>query len=187
VVPDRSGGYLYFLFSNYGGVRRSQGVAVARMAVEDRFTPVGRVWKYFDGGWGQPGIGGSVTAVFPARAAWQRANTNAYWGPSVHWNGYLGTYVMLLNHSCCRAGWPQKDVRISYNGDPSNPAGWSVPETIAEGGRAAWYPQVLGFGPDATDSEAGKVVRFYMYGKSYSKIIFHRPGEPPAAAPPGDN
>ena len=175
VVPDRQGTYFYFLFSNYGGRRRSQGIVIARMAIEDRFTPVGRVWKYFEGNWDQPGVGGSVTPVFRAKAAWQRADTNAFWGPSVHWNTYLGTNVMLLNHSCCTPGWPQKDVRVTFNPDLGNPSGWSVPQPIVDGG--AWYPQVLGFGPEGTDSLAGKFARLYMYGRSTSRIVFHRPDD----------
>ena len=186
VVPDRSATFLYFLFSNYGGARRGQGVAIARMSVADRFTPVGRVTKYFAGNWDQPGVGGSVTPIFHARVAWQRADTDAFWGPSVHWNTYLGTYVMLLNHSCCTPGWPQKDVRVAFNPDLANPSGWSMPKNIVEGGAAAWYPQVLGLGPEGTDSVAGRIARLYMYGRSYARIIFHKTAVP-AEPPPPEN
>jgi hypothetical protein len=186
VVPDRSGKFFYFLFSNYGGARKTQGVAVARMAMEDRFTPVGRVLKYFDGSWSQPGLGGAITPIFRAKVAWQRTDTNAFWGPSVHWNTYLGTYVMLLNHSCCTAGWPQKDVRVAFNPDLAKPDGWSVPQTIVEGG--GWYPQVLGIGSEGTDSVAGRVARLYMYGRSGAIITFQKPKpEPPAETPPPAN
>ena len=184
VIPDRSGKFFYFLFSNYGGSRRSQGVAAARMSIEDRFTPVGRVWKYHEGSWDQPGVGGNVTPIFHAKVAWQRADTNAFWGPSVHWNTYLGSYVMLLNHSCCTPGWPQKDVRIAFNADLSKPSGWSVPEVILGGG--GWYPQVLGLGPEGTDTMAGKVARLYMYGRSTARISFEKL-DPAAAPPPPQN
>lgn len=175
VVPDREGTFFYFLFSNYGGPRHSQGIVVARMAFQDRFSPVGRVWKYFEGNWNQPGMVGSVTPIFPAKVEWQRPDTNAFWGPSVHWNNYLGAYVMLLNHSCCSPGWPQKDVRISFSTTLSDPSSWSQPKTIVEGG--GWYPQILGLGPEGTDSVSGKFARLYMYGQSTANIVFHRGDE----------
>ncbi len=183
VVPDRTGTFFYFLFTNYGGPRKNQGIVIARMAFDDRFNPVGRVWKYFDGNWAQPGVNGAVTPIFAAKVGWQRADTNSYWGPSVHWNTYLESYVMLLNHACCGPGWPQKSIRITFNPDLSNPSGWSAPKTIVDGG--AWYPQVLGTGPEGTDSQAGQFARFYMYGQSNARIIFHRAGEPPAPAAEG--
>ena len=153
VIPDRQQNYLYFLFSNYGGFRVRQGVAIARMAVADRYSPVGRVYKYFAGKWEEPGNGGRMTPILPARVSWQRPNTNAYWGPSVHWNTYLESYVMLLNHACCQPGWPQTGIYISYNADLSNPRGWTRPEMVLDD--HGWYPQVLGLGPGETDSVAG--------------------------------
>jgi hypothetical protein len=87
---------------------------------------------------------------------------------------------MLLNHSCCTPGWPQKDVRIAFNPDLANPSGWSVPEVILDGG--GWYPQVLGLGPEGTDTVAGKVARLYMYGASTARISFEKADQ--AAAPP---
>jgi hypothetical protein len=182
VVPDRSGTFFYFLFTNYAGPRKSQGIVIARMAFADRFNPAGHVWKYFEGAWDQPGISGGVTPIFPARIGWQRADTNSYWGPAVHWNTYLGSYVMLLNHSCCTPGWPQKDVRVTFNADLANPSAWSTPQVLVDGG--AWYPQVLGTGPEGTDSEAGRFPRLYMYGRSTARMVFHKPGE--AAAPSAD-
>src|SRR2546423_7534504 len=52
---------------------------------------------------------GSLTPMFPAAIGWRRPNTDALWGPSVHWNTYLQSYVVLLNHVCCAPGWPQED------------------------------------------------------------------------------
>ncbi len=176
VVPDRSGTYFYFLFSNYGGPTPGQGVVLARMAFGDRFDPVGRVCKYFEGHWDEPGLNGKVTPVFPAKVGWQNAATDALWGPSVHWNTYLESYVMLLNHSCCTPGWPQKDIQISFNPDVGNPTGWSEPLRILEAG--AWYPQILGMEPGGTDTEAGRLARLYLYGRSRYSIIFHKANDP---------
>ena len=32
---------------------------------KDRFNPVGKVWKYFNGAWQEAGKGGRVTPIFP--------------------------------------------------------------------------------------------------------------------------
>ena len=173
VMLDASHQFFYILFSNYGGLPENQGVAVARLAFADRFNPSGRVWKYFQGAWSEPGINGRVSPIFPAAASWQSATTDAFWGPSIHWNSYLKSYVVLLNHACCAPGWPQDGVFISFNSNLNDPAGWSSPQQIVEGGK--WYPQVLGIGAGETDRNAGQVARFYVYGHSEAEIVFQKP------------
>jgi hypothetical protein len=176
VVLDREQNHFYFLFGNYGGSTGSQGVVAARMAYADRFYPVGAVWKYFDGAWTEPGIGGRTTPVFTAKESWQSENTDAFWGPAVHWNTHLETWVMLMNRSCCAPGWPQKGIYASFNSDITNAGGWSRPRKILND--TGWYPQVLGLGPGETDSIAGRKVRLYIYGHSRWELIF-RKGKPP--------
>ncbi len=181
VVLDQRRQFFYFLFSNYGGPLENQGVAVARMAFADRYNPAGHVWKYFEGDWSEPGLNGRVTPAFPANVAWQSAETDAFWGPSVHWNSYLESYVVLLNHSCCAPGWPQEGVYISFNSQLSDPSGWTAPQQVMGGGR--WYPQILGVAPGETDRFAGRVARFYMYGRSDFTIVFSKPGRVRDATP----
>jgi hypothetical protein len=164
--------FFYFLFSNYGGPVEEQGVAIARMPFEQRFSPVGAVHKYYQNRWQEPGIGGSVTPIFPAGVSWQEAQTDAFWGPSVHWNSYLNKFVMLLNHSCCSPGWPQEGIYVSFSDSLATPSAWTAPAKILEGG--GWYPQVLGRRPDGTDKLAGHSARFYLYGVSNWEIIFDK-------------
>ena len=164
--------YFYFYFTNYGGPLDSQGVAVARLAFRDRANPKGRVWKFHRDGWGQPGLGGQVTAILPASVSWNRPDTDSFWGPSLHWNTFLNQYVMLLNRACCSPGWPAEGIYISFNTDLSNPYSWSEPEKILDSDQARWYPQVIGSGPDGTDKLAGETARFYMGGDSRWRIIF---------------
>lgn len=183
VIPDRAGEYLYFLFSSYGGDVSGQGVGIARMAVADRLHPVGAVWKYFEGGWGQPGLGGRLTPIFQASAAWQGADADSFWGPSVHWNTYLQRYVVLLNRSCCEPDWPQEGVYIASATDLADPAGWSQPVKLIEGG--LWYPRVMGVWFGETDSEAGQLVRLYLGNTSEWELVFRLPeaGPPPEPEP----
>lgn len=170
VLEGRDHQYLYFLFSNYGGPLESQGVAIARMPIDRRYTPVGAVEKYYDGAWQEPGVGGRVTAIFPAIVAWNQPNVDSFWGPSVHWNGYLQKFVMLLNHSCCSPGWPQEGIYISFNSSLSDPGCWTAPVKILDS--SGWYPQVLGLGPLGTDKRAGRVARLYVGGASAWEIVF---------------
>ena len=174
VMRDRSGAWLYFFVGNYAGDAPMQGVAVARMRWADRAMPVGRVFKRYAGQWNEPGIGGRTTPIFAVRTPWQRRDTDAFWGPAIHWNTHLERYVMLLNRSCCGPEWPQEGIYISFASDLEAPDAWSPPRLLHKGGD--WYPQVLGL--DAakreTDKLAGGVARFYMHGRSVHEIVFAR-------------
>jgi hypothetical protein len=149
------------------------------MAFADRTMPSGAVWKYFRGGWSEPGLGGRVTPIFPATAAWQRADANSFWGPAIHWNTSMETYVVLLNHACCAPGWPQEGIYISLNPDLGNPAGWSEPVRLIYniGWGPGYYPQVIGLGAGETDTLAGDVARLYVQGRSKWELSFS-PGDP---------
>jgi len=176
VIPDRASGYFYFLFTNYGGPLETQGVAIARMAMEDRFSPVDRVMKYFEGGWMEPGVSGRTTPIFPATREWQREDADSFWGAAIHWNHYLNQYVVLLNRACCATRWPQEGVYIAYNPDISDPLGWTKPQKILTKAQInhapGYYPQVLGTGEYETDSYAGQIVRLFVHGISSWEIIF---------------
>ena len=170
VVRSRNGKYFYFLLGNYSGPLDAQGVGIARMPFDRRTDPVGAVQKYYNGDWLEPGLGGHITAIFPAKVSWISAGADAFWGPSVHWNSYLRTWVMLLNHSCCSPGWPQEGVYVSFNDNLADPKGWSAPAKLMDG--VGWYPQVIGFLPDGTDKLAGQTSRLYAGGVSNWIITF---------------
>ncbi len=184
VIPDQNHEYFYFLFTNYGGPASSQGVAMARMAFTDRASPVGNVHKYYMGDWSQPGLGGMVTPIFPAAVSWDRADTNSFWGPAVHWNAFLQRYVVLLNHACCKTGWPQEGIYLAFNPDLSDPTNWTDPAKILAasniGFAPGYYPQVFGTGPGPgeTDTLAGEVARFFVKGVSKWEIVFSTDSPP---------
>lgn len=172
VILDREKNFFYFYFSHYGGDSSKQGVAVARMRFEDRRDPIAHVNKYFKGDWNEPGIDGDLTPVLPASVSWASENADAYWGPSVHWNRYLGKFVMLLNRSCCDSRWPQEGIYISYFADLSDPLTWSTPQKILD--TTSWYPQVMGDGGIDTDTSAGQSPRLYVGGESRWKLVFSK-------------
>lgn len=176
VVLDREQRYFHFLLGNYGGPLQTQGVVAARMRFEDRFHPQGAVWKYHLGSWNEPGVAGQTTPILPAAVSWALANADAFWGPSVHWNTHLNTWVMLLNRSCCDAGWPQAGIYISFNPNVSDPEGWTAPVKMLDD--SGWYPQIIGMGEGESDSVAGQKARLYIYGHSSYEIMFLRDDEP---------
>jgi hypothetical protein len=185
VILDREQKYFYFLFGNYGGELESQGIGIARMEFEHRFNPGGTLRKYFNGGWDEPGLGGRLTPIFPARVAWQQADTDAFWGPAVHWNTHLQSFVVLMNRSCCRPKWPGEGIYITFNPDLSNPFSWTSPERIMEH-PAGYYPELIGLGPGETDTLVGETGRLYIQGRSMWELVF-RKVEPEAPPPPAES
>ncbi len=169
VMLDHKAEWLYFFFGNYGGEPQEQGVCVAKMLWIERDNPMGKVWKWHQGKWNEPGIMGKTTPIFPVTTAWQREDCEAFWGPSIHYNTYLDCYVMLLNRAKGQ-GWKQEGIYISFNEELSNPLGWSEPQKIYDGGQ--WYPQVIGLGRKETDKLAGEIARFFMGGISQWEIVF---------------
>lgn len=202
VMLDANRQFLYLFYSAYGQDLTGQGVAVARMGWSDRTAPVGAFAVWRDTRWQfparevSPGRFGWVyptgTPILRAVSSWHSADgvTDAFWGPSIHWNTYLGRYVMLLNRSSSVA-FEQDGVYISYATTLDNPSTWTTPEQILSGGW--WYPQVIGLEPGAgSDKEAGRSARLFMAGVSDYEIEFDArsppppPPPPPAPAPPGN-
>jgi hypothetical protein len=178
VMLDRQKEYFYFFFTNYAGPLETQGVVTARMPYSARYYPVGNVSKYYNGSWSEPGLRGRTTPIFPAKQSWMAADTNSFWGPSIHWNTYLDTFVILLNRSCCEPGFPQDAIYASFGGtDLSKPESWTRPRKILND--TGWYPQVIGGGPRGTDRQAGRVARLFISGRSRWEIVFQKPEDPP--------
>ncbi|MCX6630662.1 MAG: hypothetical protein NTW28_23850, partial [Candidatus Solibacter sp.] len=193
VILDQDRRYFYFFFGNYSGPPEHQGVAMARMPFEVRANPVGFVSKYYAGAWTEPGIGGLVSPIFPVSVSWEHSNTDALWGPAIHWNTHLNQYVVVLNRACCKSGWPQEGVYLSINPKLDDPGLWTPPTMILDaanlGSSSAFYPQVLGIEPGGTDTLAGKFARLFVKGLSQWEIEFLGANEPggqpgPPEAPP---
>jgi hypothetical protein len=178
VILDRERKYFYFFFTNYSGPLEEQGVATARMAFEDRYEPADAVHKYHGGDWLEPGVGGTVTPIFPAGEAWQGSDADSFWGPSIHWNSHLEQYFVLLNRACCSPGWPQEGIYFSFSGDLSEPSAWTPVRRLLLKREYSWspgyYPQVLGLEEGETDNVAGHVARLYVHGRSIWEIVFDK-------------
>jgi hypothetical protein len=150
--------------------------------------------KWFKGQWNEPGLWGHVTPVFPAEIDYHRKDGTMFWGPAIHWNTYLNTYVMLLNHAV-DTRLTADGIYISYNALLGDPAGWSRPERLLDQAEIqktmtgsnlsttkmqnGWYPQVIGTAKGETDKKSGRTGRFFMAGYSRKEITFYKPGEKP--------
>lgn len=179
VLPDAKREFIYFYFSTYSGPAEEQGVAVARMRFSDRDKPGGAVAKWHEGKWTEPGLRGRATPIWRARIDWHRADADAFWGPSIHWNSHLEQYVLLLNRAMDK-DWAQEGIYVSFNPDLGNPRGWSEPGKILGSLRKdGWYPQVVGLDQAKKESDklAGKKARLFVRGRSRWEIHFLKAGE----------
>jgi hypothetical protein len=178
VILDRDRRYFYFLFGNYGGDLSGQGIAVARMAVEDRDNPTGAVWKYYGGTWFEPGLGGLVTPVWPATKGWQEEDSDSFWGPSIHWNTKIEKFVVVMNRSCCTPKWPQEGVYLSFLNNLEEPWTWGTPARILSAedidSSPGYYVQVVGSEPGETDTLASQEPRLYVKGLSRWMLTFSK-------------
>lgn len=173
VMLDPGSQFLYIFFSIYGGEVSEQGVGVARLAFADRDEPAGQVQKYFAGAWDEPGLGGLSSTFYPAVAPWESPAPDAFWGPSVHWNSYLGQWVMLLNRTE-DLDFRNEGIYVAFSVSLEDPAAWSEPQKILDGGD--WYPQVVGDdAEDGTDKLAGQAAWFFLSGRSRWLIVFEQP------------
>jgi hypothetical protein len=179
IMLDRKKEFLYFLISTYAGDITEQGVAVARMRWADRRQPAGKVTKWHQNQWSEPGLGGHVTPIFRAEIDWHRGDADAFWGPSIHWNSHLQQFVILLNRAI-DSRWKQEGIYVTFNADLAQPNKWSTPRKILPPpGADRWYPQVIGLdkAKRETDKLAGQKPRLFVRGFSKWEIEFLRPGE----------
>lgn len=176
---------VYFFLSQYERNSVQQGVAVARLAWANRDEPVGKVMVWRTRVWlpaaREVGVGddstwvfGAGVPIFPVTDGWhdQGTSTDAFWGPSVHWNTYLQMYVMLLSRAK-NTKYDEEGIYVSFSPRLNDPRLWSAPTKILNGG--SWYPQVMGLDEGVgTDKVAGEWARFFMAGTSLHLIHFSK-------------
>jgi hypothetical protein len=175
---------LYLFVSQYVAGPSAQGIVVARLAWADRDEPRGNIEVWQQGAWipavQTPGDGESEasweyplgTPLVAASRPWHdgRAEADAFWGPSIHWNTYLERYVMLMNRTK-NESFDNEGIYVSYASSLEDPAAWSPPKKLMDGG--GWYPQVVGLDHAVgTDKIAGRRARFFLTGKSEQWIEF---------------
>lgn len=173
VILDLDRKYFYFFFGTYHAQLEEQGISIARMAYADRNAPIGKVWKYRNGAWNEPGLGGRVTPVFQVARDWHSETPDAYWGPSIHFNTHLNEYIIVMNRAI-NPYWQQEGVYLTANDDLSNPKGWSAPDRLPIDPQMRAYPQIVGVEKGETDKLVGKWGRLYLLGESKYLIEFRQ-------------
>jgi hypothetical protein len=173
VILGQNAKYFYFLFGTYYRDVAQQGISLARLAYADRFSPVGKVQKWFEGDWQEPGLNGKVSPIIPVRSSWYSPQPDTFWGPSVHWNHHLQQYVILMNRAI-DPGWKQEAIYLSLADDVADPDSWSPPARLLE--TSGWYPQVIGsdLARRETERKAGEVARLFIHGTSQYRLQFTR-------------
>lgn len=120
------------------------GEAQIHVAVSSDLHGSPGTWHKWDGSdFTIPGIGGKGVPL-PAFIGHEGGN------PSVHWNSYLGKWVMVYG------GWDG----IIYIASSADMINWDMPQTLVssdQGGRA-WYPTIIG---DKGDTLAGQTAHLY--------------------------
>lgn len=189
-ILDQGKKYFYFYGTSYDPVFEEQGVWAARMSYADRDNPSGKVMKWYKDGWIEPALDGHVTPALPAQRDYTHADGEMFWGPSIHWNTFLKTYVMVLNHAI-DTRLTNDGIYISFNRDVSDPNGWSKPRMILDrdqihqttrGGSAqpnslgnGWYPEIIGVEKGQSDKLCGETGRLFVAGMSRLQITFVKP------------
>jgi len=130
-LPDRKKEFFYFYGTSYDPDFAEQGVFVARMPYAGRNKPTGKVMKWHNGSWSEPGWKGHITPVFAATRDYHTQDGSMFWGPSIHWNSWLNTYVMVLNHAR-DTKLTNDGIFISFNKDVGQPLGWSKPVLLLD-------------------------------------------------------
>ncbi|WP_374450087.1 hypothetical protein, partial [Stella sp.] len=174
VVPDPSGTHFLLHLTSYHAADERQGIIVARYPIAARDRPTDAVEWWTAAGWRPRHAAPPLPLVRPRRG-WRHPDPDAHWGPAVHRNGDAGCWVMLLNHTWAgHYDLVQRGIAVAFSRDPGDPAGWSPPRPLIDGG--IWYPQAVA--PAGSDREGSGALRFFVSGFSLWEIRF-RPGPAP--------
>lgn len=160
------GGYLYLFYGEYGYPEKydaanyhaqkewsGQCISVARIAISDLDDPAGKAKRWDGKAFTIPydGTGKPIAAIqIPASEGGGPASSPTskfYWGPSVSWNNYLQSWVMLMAKSE-GTSWKGNSIYISFNKHAdlsagSNAQDWSKPQLLLQKpGHIIWYPSL---------------------------------------------
>lgn len=182
-----SGDYLYLFYGEYGYAGKydsltydpkkeqaGQCISMARIKLTDLDAPTGKA-KRWDGknyaalydGIGQP-IQSIQIATANGGGPTSHLKSKYYWGPSVSWNNYLQSWVMLMAKAE-DTSWKGTSIYISFNKnkilDEKNSQAWTEPQLVlTKPGSTVWYPALQPIG-DANAS-IKKLTTFNMGEKA---------------------
>lgn len=161
-----NGDYLYVFFGEYGYPRiydsatydrtiewKGQCISIARIKLADLDNPAGKAKRWDGKGFNAPadsaGVPVAALQIPIAEGGGPASSPTAkyYWGPSVSWNNYLQSWVMLMAKAE-GPSWKGSSIYISFNpnadlGNGDNSQQWSTPKKLLEKpGHTVWYPSL---------------------------------------------
>jgi hypothetical protein len=173
------GKYLYLFYGEYGypgnyneaaykttDEWKGQCISIARIPLTSLDNPYGKAKRWDGNGFNVPynGVGKPVASIqIPAAEGGGPASSPTgkyYWGPSVSWNTYLNSWVMLMAKAE-GPSWKGSSIYISYNknrdlGTGNNAQQWTTPKLLLnKPGHILWYPSL-----QPLDNEANKVNKY---------------------------
>ncbi len=187
-----SGDYLYLFYGEYGYPGEyqeasydpktewtGQCISIARIALKDLDSPVGKAKRWDGKGFNAPydGVGKPVSSLqIPMEQGGgpsSSAPTGFHWGPSVSWNTYLNCWVMMMGKTEGKS-WNGDKVYISFNKNAdltegNNSQEWTKPQLVFEKpGYILWYPSLQPLNNEEdikaknTCLKLGKKARFFV-------------------------
>jgi len=161
-----SGNYLYVFYSEYGYPGKytaesydpkiewsGQCISVARLPLNELDNPSGKSKRWDGNSFSIPydGIGKPIKSlqipVEKGGGPTSSATAKYYWGPSVSWNTYLQSWVLLMAKAEAPK-WAGSSIYVSFNshkdlGQSLNSQDWSEPVLLLEKkGDVIWYPSL---------------------------------------------
>jgi hypothetical protein len=191
-----SGDYLYIFYSEYGypGIYSAdsydpvkewsgQCISVARLPLNELDNPAKKAKRWDGNNFTIPydGVGTPIKAfqipIEKGGGSTSSANAKFYWGPSVSWNTYLRSWVLLMAKSEAPK-WAGSSIYISFNrhkdlGEVSNSQDWSEPQLLLnKEGDVIWYPSLQ---PTSSQEDVQKKNTCLQMGKKARLYYKHFP------------
>lgn len=186
-----SGDYLYVFYGEYGYPGSynpstydpslewsGQCISIARIPLADLDNPIGKAKRWDGTGFNaaSDSIGAPISSLqIPLDEGGGPTSSPTgkyYWGPSVTWNTYLKSWVMLMAKAE-GPSWEGNSIYISFNknkdlGNANNSQEWSTPQLLVKkSGHRMWYPSLQPYEENFektknnTSLELGKKARLF--------------------------
>jgi hypothetical protein len=188
-----SGNYLYVFYSEYGYPGSyeettynpatewtGQCISVARIPLTELENPAKKAKRWDGKSFTIPydGIGTPIASLQIPLAEGggpaSSATSKYYWGPSVSWNTYLRSWVLLMAKAE-RPKWGGSSVYISFNrhkdlGDALNSQEWTKPLLLLDKpGDILWYPSLQPTGSQTDIRDKNTCLRIGQKARLYYK------------------
>jgi len=191
-----SGDYLYLFFSEYGYPGNydsstydpakeysGQCISVARIRLSDLDDPQGKAKRWDGNGFNAPynGTGKPIAALQISQAEGggpvSSTTSKYHWGPSISWNTYLHSWVMLMA-TAEAPSWRGGKIYISFNKNEDldigkNSQEWSTPQLLIDKpDHTIWYPSLQPLNSTADIANKNNCLRLGEKARLFYKDMY---------------